>query len=113
MTSVFAHPPRPARQRPNRTFLNIPKLLPIIPCMSNILWNDEPDKPLQHLRVVDMTVMLPGPYLTRILAQYGADVVKVEALPHGDQLRTLPNSSAFELMNQGKRSLACDLKNKE
>ncbi len=81
--------------------------------MSNILWNDEPDKPLQHLRVVDMSVMLPGPFLTRILAQYGADVVKIEATPHGDPLRALPNSATFELMNQGKRSIAADLKNKE
>ncbi len=81
--------------------------------MSNILWNDEPEKPLQHLRVVDMSVMLPGPFLTRLLAQYGADVVKIEATPHGDPLRAMPHSATFELMNQGKRSLACDLKNKE
>ncbi len=81
--------------------------------MSNILWNDEPEKPLQHLRIVDLTVMLPGPFLTRLLAQYGADVVKIEALPHGDPLRTLPQSAAFELMNQGKRSMALDLKQRE
>ncbi len=81
--------------------------------MTNILWNDEPEKPLQHLRIIDMTVMLPGPYLTRILAQYGADVVKIEGTPVGDPLRTMPHSAAFELMNQGKRSLALDLKQKD
>jgi alpha-methylacyl-CoA racemase len=57
-----------------------------------------------------MSVMLPGPYLTRILAQYGADVIKIENLPNGDPLRGLENSSLFELLNQGKRSVGVDLK---
>lgn len=78
--------------------------------MNLTLWNDEQHRPLQHIRVLDMSVMLPGPYLTRILAQYGADVVKVEHLPKGDPLRELPDSTIFELLNQGKRSIGVDLK---
>ena len=78
--------------------------------MSVSLWNDEQERPIQHLRVIDMTVMLPGPYLTRILAQYGADIVKVEALPHGDPLRKLEKTSTFEFLNQGKRSVGINLK---
>jgi alpha-methylacyl-CoA racemase len=74
------------------------------------LWNDEQERPIQHLRVIDMTVMLPGPYLTRILAQYGADVIKIENLPGGDPLRQVENSSLFDLLNQGKRSVAVNLK---
>ncbi len=77
------------------------------------LWNDEQDRPIQHLRIIDMTVMLPGPYLTRVLSQYGADVIKIEALPHGDPMRALPDTSIFELLNRGKRSLAVNLKNEE
>jgi alpha-methylacyl-CoA racemase len=57
--------------------------------------------------------MVPGPYLTRILAQYGADVVKVENLPKGDPLRDFPNTKLFDLLNAGKRSVAVDLKNLE
>ncbi len=74
--------------------------------MSQSLWNDEQERPLQHLRVIDLTVMVPGPYLTRILAQYGADVIKVEAVPTGDHMRELKNTASFELFNQGKRSVA-------
>lgn len=81
--------------------------------MSFSLWNDEQDRPIQHLRVIDMTVMLPGPYLTRLLAQYGADVIKIEALPNGDPVRTVPNTALFELMNRGKRSIAINLKSEE
>src|SRR3989338_4048239 len=74
--------------------------------MSNQLWNDELSKPLKHLRVIDLTVMLTGPYVTRILGQYGADIVKVEKLPSGDHLRELRESRLFELLNQGKKSVA-------
>lgn len=78
--------------------------------MSFSLWNEEQEKPVQHLRVVDLTVLLPGPLLTRLLAQYGADVVKVEHLPVGDPLRDVKNTALSELVNQGKRSVALDLK---
>lgn len=77
--------------------------------MSEILWNDEAIKPIQHIRVVDLSVMLTGPYLTRILAQYGAEVVKVEKAPEGDPLRNPHYSAVFDLLNQGKKSLCVDL----
>ena len=81
--------------------------------MTTSLWNDEQELPIQHLRIIDMTVMLPGPFLTRLLAQYGADVIKVENLPHGDPMRSVPDTSLFELLNQGKRSIGIDLTQEE
>ena len=43
--------------------------------------------PLRGLRIIDLTAMVLGPYATQILADYGADVVKVEP-PRGDLMRT-------------------------
>jgi alpha-methylacyl-CoA racemase len=77
------------------------------------LWNDEQERPIQHLRIMDLSVMLPGPFLTRLLAQYGADVVKIENLPNGDPLRHLKDSALFELLNQGKRSVGINLKDEK
>ena len=76
--------------------------------MSESLWNDEAIKPIQHLRVVDLSVMLTGPYLTRLLAQYGADVIKVEKGPEGDPCRESRYSALFDLLNQGKKSVCVD-----
>jgi alpha-methylacyl-CoA racemase len=81
--------------------------------MAANLWNDEQDKPIKHLRVIDLTILLTGPYVSRMLAQYGADVVKVEMLPDGDLMRMLPNSAIFDLLNQGKKSIGLDLKQAE
>lgn len=78
--------------------------------MAAALWNDEQEKPLGHLRIIDMTVMLPGPYLTRILAQYGAEVIKVESLPNGDPMREPKTTALHDWLNQGKRSVAVNLK---
>jgi alpha-methylacyl-CoA racemase len=80
--------------------------------MSTQIWNDEQNKPLAHLRILDCTVMLPGPYLTRILAQYGAEIIKVENLRGGDPIRTLRDTGIAEWLNQGKRSVGVDLKSK-
>ena len=71
--------------------------------------------PLAGLRVLDLTRLLPGPFATLVLADLGADVVKVEAPDGGDYLRWLPplagqQSGAFHAMNRNKRSLALDLK---
>ncbi len=57
--------------------------------------------------------MFPGPYLTRVLAQYGADVIKIENTPIGDPSRNFQQSGMYELLNQGKRSVALDLKSPE
>src|SRR5262245_19129915 len=70
---------------------------------------------LRGIRVLDLARLLPGPYLTMILADMGADVVKVEDPHVGDYLRALPPhagtmSARFIAINRGKRSLALDLK---
>ncbi len=64
---------------------------------------------LDGLRVVDFSELLPGPFLSQCLAEMGADVVKVERPPHGDNARTLV-PGVFAAMNRGKRSVFLDLK---
>lgn len=70
---------------------------------------------LAGIRVLDLSRLLPGPFLTMILADMGADVVKVEDPRVGDYLRALPPAKAgiagrFLAVNRGKRSLTLDLK---
>lgn len=72
---------------------------------------------LEGLRVVDLSVFLPGPYLTMSLADHGAEVVKVEP-PGGDPARAIgladgPSTVFFRAVNRGKRSLVLDLKTPE
>ncbi len=76
--------------------------------------------PLEGIRVIDLTRILAGPYCTMILADLGADVVKVEQ-PGGDQARRngpffagrdgRERSTYFTSVNRGKRSIVIDLKN--
>ncbi len=71
--------------------------------------------PLAGVRVLDLTNNLSGPYGTLILAQQGADVVKVERPPRGDILRGVGSTrggvaSYFVNTNWGKRSIALDLR---
>ncbi|MCY4590451.1 MAG: CoA transferase [Alphaproteobacteria bacterium] len=70
---------------------------------------------LSHIRVLDLTSHLSGPYCAMILADHGADVVKVENPRAGDSLRLTPpfqegESAPFMLWNRNKRSIALDLK---
>jgi len=70
--------------------------------------------PLQGIRVLDFTAMLAGPHCARLMADLGAEVIKVEGL-EGDLIRARPplrdgNSSYFGALNCGKKSLAIDLK---
>ena len=70
--------------------------------------------PLAGIKVVDFSTLLPGPLASLILAEAGAEVVKVER-PGGDELRGYePRFGAagagFALLNRGKRSIALDLK---
>ncbi|HEX2655625.1 MAG TPA: CoA transferase, partial [Xanthobacteraceae bacterium] len=64
-----------------------------------------PDLPLAGVRVVEMTHMVMGPTCGMILAQLGAEVIKVEP-PTGDKTRDLGGmgTSFFPLFNRGKRS---------
>jgi crotonobetainyl-CoA:carnitine CoA-transferase CaiB-like acyl-CoA transferase len=71
--------------------------------------------PLSGVRVIDATTMLSGPWATMILADQGADVIKVETPGTGDHVRSLGNrrggmSSMFLNINRNKRSIALDLK---
>jgi crotonobetainyl-CoA:carnitine CoA-transferase CaiB-like acyl-CoA transferase len=66
--------------------------------------------PLADLRVLDLTRLYPGPFATLLLADLGADVVRVEDPAAGDYLRDLSGGTQFEALNRGKRSLTIDLK---
>ncbi|MHB8269924.1 CaiB/BaiF CoA transferase family protein [Bradyrhizobium sp.] len=68
------------------------------------------DLPLKGVRVVEMTHMVMGPTCGMILAQLGAEVIKVEP-PGGDKTRSLGGmgTSFFPLFNRGKRSVVLDL----
>jgi crotonobetainyl-CoA:carnitine CoA-transferase CaiB-like acyl-CoA transferase len=70
---------------------------------------------LSNLKVLDLTSHLSGPYCAMILADHGADVVKIENPNDGDQLRKTPpfqggESAPFMLWNRNKRSVTLDLK---
>jgi crotonobetainyl-CoA:carnitine CoA-transferase CaiB-like acyl-CoA transferase len=72
-------------------------------------------RPLHGVRVLDLTRLLPGPFLSMVLSDLGADVVKVEDPRLGDYLRPMPPqkhgvSGRFLAVNRDKRSLALDLK---
>jgi len=69
---------------------------------------------LSGLRVLDFTTTIAGPHCTRLLADLGAEVIKIEA-PAGDMMRTRPPmrngaSTSFGQLNAGKKSVAVDLK---
>ncbi len=59
---------------------------------------------LEEIRVVDCSVDIAGPYCTKLLADAGADVVKVEAVA-GDPLRSWGSGALFEFLNTSKRSV--------
>ncbi|MGI9436330.1 MAG: CoA transferase, partial [Geminicoccaceae bacterium] len=72
--------------------------------------------PLQGLKVIDLTHVMAGPTCTLMLADMGADVIKIEKVPDGDDTRrSLPpvigdEAAAFMMMNRNKRGIALDLK---
>ena len=72
-------------------------------------------RPLAGVKVVDFSALLPGPLASLILAEAGAEVIKVERPDRGDELRSYEPrfgeaSAGFALLNRGKRSIALDLK---
>lgn len=76
-----------------------------------------PAPPLAGVRVIDFTRVVAGPFATQVLADLGAEVVKIEHPVGGDDSRTVPlgssvggESSFFLANNRGKRSVAIDLK---
>src|SRR5436190_4149994 len=62
---------------------------------------------LSGVRVLDLSVWRPGPYATQLLAEIGADVIKVEP-PAGDPMRSYPG--LFASLSANKRSVVLDLK---
>jgi crotonobetainyl-CoA:carnitine CoA-transferase CaiB-like acyl-CoA transferase len=62
---------------------------------------------LEGLRILDLGIWRPVPYATQLLAEMGADVLKIEP-PGGDPMRIFPQ--LFDVLNAGKRSMMVDLK---
>jgi crotonobetainyl-CoA:carnitine CoA-transferase CaiB-like acyl-CoA transferase len=72
-------------------------------------------QPLHGIRVLDFSTLLPGPLATLMLAEAGAEVIKIERPGRGDEMRSYTpkfgeDSVNFALLNRGKRSIAIDLK---
>jgi len=72
-------------------------------------------RPLADLVVLDFSTLLPGPMATLLLAEAGAEVIKIERSGTGEDMRHFPgkwgrDSALFALLNRGKKSLALDLK---
>ncbi len=72
-------------------------------------------QPLAGIRVLDFSTLLPGPLATLLLAEAGAEVIKIERPGTGDEMRGYEpkfgdDSVNFALLNRGKRSIAIDLK---
>jgi alpha-methylacyl-CoA racemase len=71
-------------------------------------------QPLSGILVLDFTTLLPGPLATLMLAEAGAEVIKIER-PGGEELRRHPphidgESAVYALLNRGKKSIVLDLK---
>src|ERR671929_206485 len=75
-------------------------------------------QPLSGVTILDLTRLLPGGLCTLILADLGADVLKIEEPGRGDYLRASPplgktQSALFTALNRGKRSMTLNLKREE
>ncbi|MGH3344225.1 MAG: CaiB/BaiF CoA transferase family protein [Carbonactinosporaceae bacterium] len=74
------------------------------------------DLPLAGLRVLDLSRLLPGGYATLLMADFGAEVIKIEEPGRGDYGRWTPpfaasgESAAHLVLNRGKRSVTCNLR---
>ena len=71
-----------------------------------------PEPPLSGLRVLDLGTIIAGPYVGTLLADLGADVIKVERPPRGDEFRVAHGGrggSSFEVYNRDQRSALLDL----
>src|SRR5690348_13341170 len=77
---------------------------------------DTNNGPLKGLKVIDLSHIMAGPACSMLLADLGADVIKVERIPDGDDSRRMvpptvaDQSAAFLIMNRNKRGIALDLR---
>ena len=83
--------------------------------LARAIFNSLPP-PLTGVRILDLSTVVAGPTATMILADLGADIVKVERIDGGDDARGMPPhrgswGSYFVPINRGKRSIALDLRN--
>ena len=74
--------------------------------------------PLDGMKILDFTYLLPGPYGTMMLADLGAEIIKVENSESPDIVRLLPPymdgmSAVYAHLNRGKKSLSLNLKKQE
>ncbi|MDI9245074.1 CaiB/BaiF CoA-transferase family protein [Marinobacter sp. CHS3-4] len=72
-------------------------------------------RPLSHLKVLDFSTLLPGPYATMMLADMGAEVLRVEAPDRVDLAKVMPPfdgkfSTTFSYLSRGKQTLSLNLK---
>jgi crotonobetainyl-CoA:carnitine CoA-transferase CaiB-like acyl-CoA transferase len=77
-----------------------------------------PMRPLEGITVLDFSTLLPGPMATLILAEAGAEVIKIERPGRGEEMRSYnpkwgTDSINFGLLNRGKKSIALDLKDSD
>jgi alpha-methylacyl-CoA racemase len=75
-------------------------------------------RPLDGIRILDLTRLLPGAYATLLLADFGAEVIKLEDPRGGDHARQMPplangTSVYFQALNRNKRSITLDLRSAE
>ena len=74
------------------------------------------NQPLEGIKIIDLTAAMAGPYCTQLLADFGADVLKIEPPGRGDMLRDfgppfLEGESPYYLLNnRNKRSMTLDLR---
>src|ERR671920_940743 len=72
--------------------------------------------PLKGMKVIDLTHVMAGPTCTLMLADMGADVIKIEKAPDGDDTRRMlppkigDEAAAYMMMNRNKRGIVLDLK---
>lgn len=87
-------------------------------CLSTEERNENMTLPLEGVKVLDLSRYLPGPFCTQILADFGAEVIKIEDPQDGDLMRHVPplvdgDSTGFITVNRNKKSLTLDLKKEE
>lgn len=80
--------------------------------------SSDPSLFLDGIRVLDFTQYLAGPSATRLMAELGAEIIKVEQPPHGDPMRAQAprknrRSGSFVQQNRGKQSLCVDLRSED